>query len=484
MSITPILPRSIEPIESNVINIQRKDLSFKSLAGTNSTAPQYLDANIYRAQALFALPKCRISFCGAPTPNRFAKVATNELHPLWQKLIERGGPVSKKEEDFRSVFARDSDRILNTKAYSRMRGKAQVFIDPQVDTTCTRMEHVLQVTKLARQISRFMGLNEDLTEAIAMGHDIGHTPFGHAGERALNDIMKSHNIKGNFWHAKNGLRFVDDIETVTNHNGVQRNLNLTYAVRDGMFCHSFSSTYTTAGNAKAIGLKPRSEFIDLKSVDKYSGLHPITWEGCVVKMADDISQLGRDIEDAITNGVLENATEKKNALIEEIRVATGEKFGDINQSSLLTRLTNDLLTHSNPEDGLMFSENGAKIIKLVEQFIHKNIHNIHDSKQNPEIEHSLSVLFNELFSMYDGENTINKLRAARRKNSELMSGFKDWLARTTATADPKYRKDQKLENHIVYDMSKPEDYKLAIIEFLSSLSDRTAIEAFKNTVYR
>lgn len=483
MSIIPIRSRSIETTESNVITLKRKDLSFKSLTHQSSASPQYLDANIYRAQALFSLPKTRISFQGNLPQGLFKEVAATEAHPLWKQLIARIEPLYQRPNDVRSEFDRDSDRIFSSRGYSKLMAKAQVIINAKFDTTSTRMWHVDQVVRLSEQLAKHMGLNVELTRAIATGHDIGHGPFGHSGERALADIKMRNNISGDVWHAKNGVRVVDSIETIPDINGIQKNLDLTYAVRDGIICHSASMTYHVDGLAKTSGLKPRTELINLESIDKYTGMHPITWEGCVVKMADDIAQLGRDIEDAISNGVLENADEKKRALILQIKQATGEEFADITQGNLVTRLKLDLLEHSNPLDGLKFSENGQKVIDLVEKFIHENIHS-HDKKQNPYIKHVLNTIFDDLNSLYCGAGTYDKVEAVSKNRPQLMRPFHSWLGKYSNAADSEYRAQKKYGNKILYDINNPDDYKKAVIEYMTAMTDRGAIEAYNEAVFR
>ncbi|MBQ6021167.1 MAG: deoxyguanosinetriphosphate triphosphohydrolase, partial [Clostridia bacterium] len=162
----------------------------------------------------------------------------------------------------RTDYQRDRDRILHCNSFRRLKDKTQVFLSPEGDHYRTRLTHTLEVSQIARTISRALRLNEDLTEAIALGHDLGHTPFGHAGERALNRVMP-----GGFRHYEQSLRTVDRLE----HGG--EGLNLTYEVRDGILCH------TTGPEAQ-------------------------TLEGRVVKMADRIAYVNHDIDDAQRAGVM------------------------------------------------------------------------------------------------------------------------------------------------------------------------------------
>ncbi len=163
--------------------------------------------------------------------------------------------------DIRTEFQRDRDRIIHCKSFRRLKHKTQVFLSPQGDHYRTRLTHTLEVSQIARTIARALRLNEDLTEAIAMGHDLGHTPFGHAGEQVLDEL-----VPGGFAHNEQSLRIVEKLE-----NGL--GLNLTFEVRDGILHHKKSGT-------------------------------PATLEGCVVSLSDRIAYINHDIDDSIRAQVL------------------------------------------------------------------------------------------------------------------------------------------------------------------------------------
>ncbi|OUN07024.1 deoxyguanosinetriphosphate triphosphohydrolase [Flavonifractor sp. An92] len=162
----------------------------------------------------------------------------------------------------RTAFQRDVDRIVHSKAFRRLMHKTQVFLAPEGDHYRTRMTHTLEVTRIARTIARGLALNEDLTEAAALGHDLGHTPFGHAGERALNSILP-----GGFEHNMQSLRVVERLE------GDGEGLNLTWEVRNGILCHTGEE-------------------------------QPATLEGKILRLADRIAYINHDIDDAIRGGIL------------------------------------------------------------------------------------------------------------------------------------------------------------------------------------
>ncbi len=175
----------------------------------------------------------------------------------------KGRKIYSTPCEIRTEFQRDRDKIIHCNSFRRLKHKTQVFLSPQGDHYRTRLTHTLEVSQIARTISRSLRLNEDLTEAIALGHDLGHTPFGHAGEYALNEIRD-----GGFKHNIQSVRVVDHIENYGN------GLNLTYEVKNGIACHS-----DNVANAK-------------------------TLEGRVVRISDKIAYINHDIEDAIRAGVL------------------------------------------------------------------------------------------------------------------------------------------------------------------------------------
>ena len=195
------------------------------------------------------------------------------LSPYATKSINTKGRLKEEEPcQMRTEFQRDRDRIMYSKAFLRLKNKTQVFFSPEGDHYVTRLTHTLDVMQVARSICRSLNLNEDLSEAISLGHDLGHTPFGHAGERVLNKLTK----KG-FKHNEQSLRVVDCIENDL------RGLNLTIEVRDGILNHKMS------GN-------------------------PMTLEGQAVSLADRIAYLNHDVEDAIRAGVIKLSDIPKNVL--------------------------------------------------------------------------------------------------------------------------------------------------------------------------
>lgn len=198
------------------------------------------------------------------------------LHPRACLSSQSKGRLREEPEDeIRTCFQRDRDRIIHSKAFRRLKHKTQVFLAPKGDHYRTRLTHVLEVSQIARTIARALRLNEDLTEAIALGHDLGHTPFGHAGEAALREIHP-----GGFEHYVQSLRVVDVLEK----DG--KGLNLTIEVRDGIVKHSKGK-----GNIIPESLKDRA----------------ITLEGQIVRIADIIAYVNHDLDDALRAGVIKKS---------------------------------------------------------------------------------------------------------------------------------------------------------------------------------
>ena len=208
-----------------------------------------------------------------------------------KKLIQREYHLDP--DDFRTQFHRDYTRIIHSRAFRRLRHKTQVFIAPKNDHVCTRLEHSLYVASVATTIARALELNEDLVRAIAAGHDLGHAPFGHKGEKSLAEIVKEYGMS--FSHELHSLRVVDHLESpYPEHRG----LNLTFAVRDGIACHCGEKFEQRLEPDRAKSPSDLGATVPGKS-------RPATLEGCVVRWADKVAYLGRDMEDAITLGIIQ-----------------------------------------------------------------------------------------------------------------------------------------------------------------------------------
>ena len=397
---------------------------------------------------------------------KFERVAMREHNPKWKYAIERERKLSAPtygEGDLRTEFDRDYTRIINCNAYRRLKHKTQVFFSPDDDHICTRIEHVNLVESISYTIARKLGLNSELTKAIAVGHDLGHTPFGHQGEKILAEIAKRE-YEGEFWHGKNSLNFIDNLELLKDYQGIKRNLSLTYAVRDGIIGH--------CGAFPKEGLKPREEYIDLNKFTKPGKFNPYTWEGCVVKIADNISYIGRDIEDAITMGVLKDKdVERFNKLIEKIK---------INSNNIINYLVVDLCNNSTVEEGLKFSEEAYEIMHKLIEFNNEKIYKHQILK--PMIRYC-TLFMNELFVIlkneFDGENTIKNLKKLKKYYPELATEFVGWLSNY---ADIDERNSEAYNNKIIFDVTNEKDYKMAIIIYLSGMTDKYIVKMYNTLI--
>jgi len=234
----------------------------------------------------------------------------------------KGRRRSEEECPVRTPFQRDIDRIVYSNAFRRLKHKTQVFLQPEGDHYRTRMTHTLEVSRIARTIARALGLNEDLTEAIALGHDLGHTPFGHAGERALDALMP-----GGFAHYQQSLRVVDRLEK----NG--EGLNLTWEVRNGILCHT-------------------------------KGTPAATLEGQVVRLADHIAYINHDIEDALRGGVIYPMD-----IPLEVSRVLGFTHGD-----RIGRLVEDAIQASRDQDAIRQSPEVGEAMLALKDFMFANVY--------------------------------------------------------------------------------------------------------------
>ena len=292
----------------------------------------------------------------------------------------------------RQNFSLDADRILHSMAYSRYIDKTQVFYLIKNDHITHRVLHVQLVSKIARTISRLLRLNEDLTEAIALGHDIGHTPFGHDGERFMSEICESHGV-GRFLHNIQSVRFLEHIEKKG------KGCNLSLQVLDGIFCHD--------GELHSQFLEPRKEkdFDDLvremetKENDPSFDVVPMTLEGCAVRMADTISYVGRDIEDAIRLGLIER---------DDIPGGCSSILGNSN-GTIVYNLVEDLVANSLEGPSLNFSTRVGEALQQLKRFNQEHIYkNTRVKRQTAKVRLMFFLLFEKLYEDLDerGEASV------------------------------------------------------------------------------
>lgn len=407
---------------------------------------------------------------------KFSRCAAREANPGWKKLISRQIELYSRKDDVRSPFARDYTRILHSMAYRRLKHKTQVFFNIDNDHICTRMEHVNHVDSVSSTIAKALGLNEELTRAISIGHDLGHAPFGHQGEQVIRQLSEDYLHRG-FWHEENGLRFVDKIELLEDNYKVSKNLNLTYAVRDGIISH--------CGEVDQNGIFPRDLTIPIEDFDSPGKYQAVTWEGCVVKMADKIAYVGRDIEDAVNLGFLDR--EAQDELLKMAR-ANDEKV--MNTTVIMHNMIIDICQNSSPEKGICLSQKFFDQLKAIKDFNYEHIYN--HPRLKPFIHYSklvLTQLFEALYTCYegDGPGTISCLEKNRHFTPALIDNFEQWLGRyceeSILLEGTLKELSQSCQNEKIYEeLQTPELYTQAIIDYISGMTDRFAISMFNELI--
>lgn len=404
---------------------------------------------------------------------KFSNVGAFEHNKKWKQLIQREREIYNRKDDIRSYFLRDYNRILHSYAYRRLKHKTQVFFATSNDHICTRIEHVNHVASVSYTISNYLGLNTELTRSIAIGHDLGHAPFGHEGEKILNEIAERE-LNYTFWHEGNSLWFIDNIETLPNPYGIQNNLALTYGVRDGIVLH--------CGEEDGNEIFPREDYIDLNKIQKASEYSPYTWEGCVVKISDKISYLGRDIEDAITHKILTNNQLKELNKILRDTINAKLDLREINNTVLMHQFIIDLCNQSCPEKGLRFSKYYLLLMKEIKIFNDKNIYN-HPrlDKFKKYVRLIIESIFNTLLGLYQGSDTLKQTEEYKDIYPILIETFEDWIVKYT-NIDSDRRKLMKYDNKVVYNIENENDYKQAIIHYISGMTDNFAIKVFQELI--
>ncbi len=236
-------------------------------------------------------------------------------------LLSKGRMVQETKCEIRTDFQRDRDRILHSKSFRRLKHKTQVFLSPEGDHYRTRLTHTLEVSQISRTIARSLKLNEDLTEAIALGHDLGHTPFGHTGERVLKKLCRE------FKHNEQSLRVVDFLEIRNDKPG----LNLTFEVRDGILNHP-------------------------------SGCRPASLEGKIVSISDRIAYINHDIDDAIRGHIISEIPDK---FIEKLGSSHGRR---------INTMIMDIIQNSENKNDIVMSDDVAELTKGLREFLFENVY--------------------------------------------------------------------------------------------------------------
>lgn len=339
---------------------------------------------------------------------------------------------NERKEDFRGAFYRDTTAIIHSSPFRRLKHKTQVFFAPSNDHICTRMEHVLHVSSIASTICRPLGLDTELAWAIGMGHDLGHTPFGHVGEVIMDKICVSKGL-GNFEHEVNSLRVVDKLSD----NG--KGLNLTYAVKDGIVSH--------CGEHFVQRIIPSFEIKDLDSIKTRKTLVPSTFEATVVRFSDSIAYLGRDFEDASRLGILTKPLPK------DIKIVLGSTNGEI-----INTLVTDIIENSSQSEGIGFSDKVYKAVEMMKDYNYNYIYRSDILKgYTSYFERLLKLIYSYIESLFKDGVSIKE--SCEAEKNMLAAGFYAHYA----------------EMKSVYD-SMGEGVDRLIFDYVAGMSDNFALD--------
>ncbi|HJH32217.1 MAG TPA: HD domain-containing protein [Methanosarcinaceae archaeon] len=312
----------------------------------------------------------------------YAPIATKNSQYLRRKQMKHEEPI------IRPPFYRDGDRIIHSRAYARYIDKTQVFFLVDNDHITHRVLHVQLVSKIARTIGRSLSLNEDLIEAISLGHDIGHVPYGHFGEKILSDLCEKNGI-GKFLHNVQSIQFLDVIE----------DCDLTIQVLDGILCHN--------GGVHGKSLKPYGDMSWESFQSKIEGIKlkkdicPMTIEGCVVRIADTIAYLGRDLQDALEVNIIQDLDDFPQNCIDLFGISDVKEIN----WAVLDTLIKDVINNSFGKNTISFSDNVSKCVHDFYEFNEKYIyHNPLLMKESEKIEHMYGTIFNKFLKDLENKN--------------------------------------------------------------------------------
>lgn len=315
--------------------------------------------------------------------------------------------------DPRSPFSLDRDRILYSGAFRRYSGKTQViYFASQLDEMLTsRSIHTLSVAQVSRTIGRFLGLNQELIEAIALAHDLGHSPFGHDGERFLSEICENHRI-GHYHHHIQSLHIVDHI---AKHG---RGLNLTFQVRDGILSHDGEVHNQKLCPHPSKTEKELQRYIQKRKKGEEIEMMPATLEGCVVRISDTIAYIGQDIEDAIRIGLV-----KRTDIPADLRKNLGSTNGEI-----IDTLVKDVVYHSLGKNYICFSKGISDKLYRLKQFNYRRIYfSEHLKRDHEKIEVGFRLLFERFLKDIKQKNRKSSIykNFLESKHSSYLNSFNE-----------------------------------------------------------
>ncbi len=342
----------------------------------------------------------------------------------------------ERQEDIRGPFFRDQTAIIHSLPFRRLKHKAQVFFSPENDHVCTRIEHVMHVATIAATICKGLNKNEwqldgEMAFAIGLAHDLGHAPFGHAGEIALNAVLRD----SDFIHEINSYRVVEYLT----------DLNLTYGVKDGVICHN--------GELFEQYLEPHQTYKNLDSIHDRNCI-PSSFEGCIVRFSDKIAYLGRDIEDAVSAGLIKH---------NDIPVAIRNELGCDN-GEIINKLVIDLINSSINSNKIELSDDKFELFVKLKNFNYENIYN--HEKNLRYIDYSkkvVEILFEYLMNKY------TKYGYDFSAYSNTHMDLDQWFGEFLEKMYPLYEKEK----------TKPER---VIADYIAGMTDSHALKCVKSII--
>ncbi|HEX2925598.1 MAG TPA: HD domain-containing protein [Ruminiclostridium sp.] len=372
---------------------------------------------------------------------RLREQQENSLSPYAARSVNSYGRVISEEKcPIRTDYERDGNRILYSMEFRRLRHKTQVFFNAKNDHICTRMEHVLNVGSIAVTIARTLNLNQDLTYAIALGHDLGHAPFGHSGERVLDKCMKKVNPENGFQHEIHSLRVVEKLATRISKEKIHEKcgLNLTFEVKDGIVSHC-GENYNEYVLTRDLNKTP-----EMLHKIKDRGHLPFTLEACVVRLVDRIAYVGRDIEDAVRVNLM-----NMHDIPQDIRNELGNTNGEI-----INTLVCDMVENSYGRDCIRLSRAKGEAL---EKLINENVRLIYKADKITRYE---KIAENTLEGLFDS----------------LLNSLSDF-ERLQSSENKVYRMFYNFILDKAYDKSESDSQK--VIDFIAGMTDPFAQSCFE-----
>jgi len=360
------------------------------------------------------------------------------LSPFGTKnaAARRKVPIS---HPLRGPFSRDRDHILYSGSFRRYIGKTQVIYNAAAfdEQLANRSIHTLQVSQIARSIGKILKLNQDLIEAIALGHDLGHAPFGHDGEKFIQEICRQFKL-GLFFHNLHSLRVVDQL------SDANRGMDLTFQVRDGIISHD--------GEVNEINIRPHAgkteediqDYIKRRQRGEKADISPSTLEGCLVRITDSISYIGQDFEDAVRIGLI-----KKDDLPIKIR----EKLGETN-SEIINTLVNNVIEQSYGKNEIKYSQTIADCVFQLKKF---NLYHIYENQALKREREKIRKAFFYLFDHF--------VQAIKEGKTESIV-FQEWILNRGEDQGNKYLNDYCPE--------------VVVVDYLASMTDRYFLNAYQD----